>query len=1238
MRNKIKKFKKSRFFKFIARHKYPILLILLAIITHWQWFDPNSLLFHGDWRNWPNENIQRFISGGYGAYVDDLNFGIQNIQIYFSFIFFLWGIIGSYLMATKLVMLLPIALLSLLAPYYLVKELVKDERIAFVAALFYGFTTVLLKLELAHLFIAFVFALAPLIILSFIKLLNNFTCKNILAFSLLFSLGCFYELRIMYIITFIIFFYLLIYITKKKFKVNFFKYILLALVILALNAFWLLPTVFSDRTVLNSIEDRGLFGNNFFNIFYAFSDFDKYWNGQVLIPFEAQPIPSWTWIMPIFIFSLFFFFNKISKTDKKIILFSFFLALLGILLSKQSFEPWPDLYAWLYKNFPGFSLFREASKFFLIITLGYLLLFAYALKYIIIKNKRFNKHFKSAIFILFSIIFLWQAKPLITGEVGWLFSPKIEPGEYKILNQIIKSGNDFYRTLWIPRDSQWGFYNWDKPKVSLVSVKDSEYKTFYSEHKAEKNYADFIFEPLEKNYGNYLADLSNIKYFVIPMPDWQSDVYEYYGSAYQDYIDKIKNLDFLTELKIDGLDKIKLYENKGYKPYIFAFDSLFAVSANQNLEKKFNLINNYLNKDFNFTLLSNGDKEIENLTGLENLFENINFGNIKLDELIFTADSSINQKNNFLLTNKFKNNLYAKKENSIILFYTKPSGSLNFNGRLISQEQTNILEQIKVEDAIEYYVSQNSNLTPLIPNVEISLGQFDRTASLTLFSETKQNLIVNPSFEQGLWQDKAKDCHNYDNNPILNINLNNQEKTQGNYSLQLEATKHTACTSTQFSVEPEADFIFSFDYKNLKGQKVGYYLEFNNPQKTIINESFINNENDWQVYRKWITTPQNATSAKLYLYAFESDEMNNNINLYDNLQFLKINQLKSWEIQGNSKEYNRENLILTEEKNVFSYSSKNLNYQNIIKNSSFEDGLWQKKVKDCHNYDDNPILAMSQNNQEKTEGDYSLQLEATRHDACSSVNFPIKENSTYFFSFDYQSPNAESVGYYLSFNSPQKDYLSDKIKLNNQDWQNFNKIITTPEGATQANLYIYAYATNNGKNNITRYDHFQFIEITDLTDKYYLISLPKFKIQEPKKIEFENIGPIKKEINIKSASAPFFLALNESYNPYWQLEFNGQENQGILNSWWPFAKPQKISEKNHYRLDSFLNAWYVDIYKLCRNNQACAKNADGSYDIKMTVEFWPQRWFYLGALISFVVSISMILFYIIFYKFIWLKK
>jgi len=37
---------------------------------------------------------------------------------------------------------------------------------------------------------------------------------------------------------------------------------------------------------------------------------------------------------------------------------------------------------------------------------------------------------------------------------------------------------------------------------------------------------------------------------------------------------------------------------------------------------------------------------------------------------------------------------------------------------------------------------------------------------------------------------------------------------------------------------------------------------------------------------------------------------------------------------------------------------------------------------------------------------------------------------------------------------------------------------------------------------------------------------------------------------------------------------------------------------------------------------SCVRNADGSYNLEMVIEFTPQRWFYLGLLISSITLFS----------------
>lgn len=71
-----------------------------------------------------------------------------------------------------------------------------------------------------------------------------------------------------------------------------------------------------------------------------------------------------------------------------------------------------------------------------------------------------------------------------------------------------------------------------------------------------------------------------------------------------------------------------------------------------------------------------------------------------------------------------------------------------------------------------------------------------------------------------------------------------------------------------------------------------------------------------------------------------------------------------------------------------------------------------------------------------------------------------------------------------------------------------------------------------------------------------------------------------------------------------------------LGAWLPSAKADAIPASDHFKLNDFQNGWYVDVNKLCKEQNLCIRNADGSYDLEMVAEFTPQRWFYVGLVVS----------------------
>jgi hypothetical protein len=284
------------------------------------------------------------------------------------------------------------------------------------------------------------------------------------------------------------------------------------------------------------------------------------------------------------------------------------------------------------------------------------------------------------------------------------------------------------------------------------------------------------------------------------------------------------------------------------------------------------------------------------------------------------------------------------------------------------------------------------------------------------------------------------------------------------------------------------------------------------------------------------------------------------------------------------------------------YEDANFAFDNLLKNGSFEKGLWERTVKDCYNYDEQSDIGMRLSNQH-TDGRQSLQLEARRHIACTGPEVvAVKPGDHYLLSFDYQSLQGKYAGYYVAFNDPDKTVISERMQRFGDNWESFSKELTVPKAATTLRIMLYAYPDVYGeKTRIVRYDNTRLIRTPPLADRLYIIDTPQATTQQPKEITSDFVNPTKRSVHIKGAVSPFHLASAESYNSLWRLSVAG--GRGI------------VSNKQHIKLNNTMNGWYVNPAELCRHG-GCRTNSDGSYDFTLQMEFEPQNQFYKGALIS----------------------
>ena len=110
--------------------------------------------------------------------------------------------------------------------------------------------------------------------------------------------------------------------------------------------------------------------------------------------------------------------------------------------------------------------------------------------------------------------------------------------------------------------------------------------------------------------------------------------------------------------------------------------------------------------------------------------------------------------------------------------------------------------------------------------------------------------------------------------------------------------------------------------------------------------------------------------------------------------------------------------------------------------------------------------------------------------------------------------------------------------------------------------------------------------------------------------------------------------MSECYHEQWRAELDNKKIAGLFKSWIPWVHPDQIPDSQHFKLDNFLNGWYLDAGILCSEQQSpgkitiakpgCTKNPDGTYDLNLIVEFSPQRYFYVGLIVSVTTLIACI--------------
>lgn len=460
-----------------------------------------------------------------------------------------------------------------------------------IATLFYlSNTYILLLIDGGQIGLALAYGIVPLVFVSYKKYFEDHHTKNLFLSVGLTLILSFFDIRIIFLVFLLI---LADAIQALIFKKGFLKYYLLAgfvtvVFLTGAHLFWILPSMLTKSPQLPATYAREaqVSALSFANISHAFYMLQPHWPKNIFGMID--PVKPEFVFIPILVFLAPF----LKKLDRSIF-FWLIISVLSIILIKGTNEPFSQIYPLLFTHVPGFSFFRDPTKFFFLLALSYSILIGFTIREIL--NRPEIRPIIKKLFIAAILLYLITLiKPVFSNQTTGLFSKPEYLSEYLNLAGNIRNENNFSRILWVPKKTSLGYYSTLHPSLNAVDL--ARKRPFAAGVVGTYETLNFL---REATFSGQLLGLAGVSRIVYPYLDSKrdeinSDKVDYY---YQ-FLNQLSNLAWTNgrnkSLPIPTID-LKEYQDRFFVVpniwWIIGSDDLFKKSAeNPSLKLSKNLL------------------------------------------------------------------------------------------------------------------------------------------------------------------------------------------------------------------------------------------------------------------------------------------------------------------------------------------------------------------------------------------------------------------------------------------------------------------------------------------------------------------------------------------------------------------------------------------------------------------------------------------------------------------------
>ncbi|MBW7953769.1 MAG: hypothetical protein QY330_02695 [Candidatus Dojkabacteria bacterium] len=1084
---------------------------------------------------------------------------------------------------------LPFVMSSFLGIFLLSKKLFKNNKAALIAGFVYTLNTysIVLFAEAGHINILVAYGFVPLAINSFISLIGKPNFWNAFLFTLLQSVVFIFDIRIGFIglIPLVILLFSKFFFIRKSLSTK----LLLSLffggfLFIIINLFWLIPIITTPQEqILASGQADSVWVErlSYQELSHALTLSHPFFSQEGISYFSANPVSPFAIILSVFII---FGVIKAVKKDKKTVFVLLGILLIGSFFVKGANEPFGSVYIWMFENIPGFTMFREPQKFYVLSALPYSLLLGYGVvrfaSFLSELNLRKQKQLKLISYSLFLLIYFMILLPVFSGKIEGNLKARELPEYSHRIEEIIANNKDFYRVLWIPQVTSSAFRSDSNPRL--------DFNVAISELVGSDNYnSASIYEYVTSNQFQYILSSMSVKYIVFAN---DPEVNRWYSSGVKEAENYLINSGDYTVVQDETYT---ILENK-------RFDSLFtrlnrplitnSEIADLNLpENTFNVGRSYIfpeGTDLTGDIYGKTDKR---------LYLTVNNSIVSVDEGSISTLVKLEENDIFNINNTaspyVKVNFQRQSDGSYIIHAVGNKENILIGDQEIDLNNVQFKSTTRtyIDPNLEYFVRGEAGGISFMPEeivagttkgfVKINTNQ----PVLEVFAENSQQYVAESFREDSVLE--IGDCNNYDNtsledNQIL-YRLSN-DSPDGSKSFLLSANNHIACFNKSFFPSPEDQIaLLSLNYKQISGSLPEICI-FDHEKDSCVYRTELAQASavEWKRLELPFLLDKETTRYSVYLYtnALESPSRN----LYDNLSvkgFRSIDRLSLDKIPANQP---ADSIFVAGREQTIKYNSE-LVQRIPIYNSSFDMPIDHRLfVKDCNNKDKSELEANGINawlDNESVDGRYSLALEGNRHSACYSVPIGLLNKVVQnHFTFSYKSNNNSYVKYcLLNTNTGQCD-LQEVLKPSSK-WTEYSFIFRARSEANYE-LYISTFAEQGDDHYyLAKIDNLRVYSIpVDYNHKLYLSAEIAGNI-ENSPINYQRLG-----------HASYLLDVKEYKGQDLLLKFSQQKNQG-----WIVYKTNDASletgffsrlgrllgnvvtyDVQNFKVDGFANAWLLE--------------------------------------------------------------